>query len=170
MNIARSLLLPALLVLSIMACKKPNLDPYAVAFEDLEPLVLHTSLADTLPARSFQELQIKDVLGLKINYLQGGSVQYFEYKADANTVLKVLAKLPFPKDVALADTGCRRVAFEQLQLMALDVSPTEYASASFFWQADADDHEFYECIKSPVRHQVLISKSSGKVLHRIDHI
>ena len=33
---------------------------------------------------------------------------------------------------------------------------------------DLDAFEVYECLKSPVRHTILISKNSRRVLHRIE--
>jgi hypothetical protein len=163
----RSYFLPLLLLLSIVACKKPNLDAGSLS-NDISPIIFYTSLADTLPAKTYQQLHVDHVTGIKIKDLQGHEVRYFEYQADRDILLKALSHTPFEKYALLSDTVCRRITFNELS--TINISPAERKASSFFWDSEEDEYEVYACIKSPMKHWVLINRSSRKILHRIEYI
>lgn len=163
-----SLIFPCLLILSAMSCKKPmqsNITPHP---EDIPPLVLTTSLDDTLPAKSMKALKLEKVTGLKVKYITGHYASYFEYEADRQDVLRVISQAPFSRDAVVADTVCRKVSYVDLALLKENISEAEISNGSSFWNVDLEEFDVYECLKSPVRHLILISKHSRRVLHRIE--
>jgi hypothetical protein len=164
------LLLPLLILFSLAACKKSEqfhtLDKSALP----PPLVVFTSLANTLPANTFQNLHVQNVQGIKLKYATGQYISYFEYEADRNTVLRVIGNVPFSKHSTLADTTCRRVANESIQILKSIVSMEEQEMGISFWEASAHETEVYECLKPPFKHILIINRDSPRIRHRIEYI
>lgn len=169
-----SLIFPLLLVLSIVACRKPapsvhnNPEDFANSLSNIEPVVFSTSLKDTLPASALESLGLSNINGIEVKYLDGHNARYFGYYADEKTLLKTISMLPFSKHAAIADTLCRRISYNDLNFLRQHISSTEYENTSFFWNADPKDVVVYECIKSPSMHTLLINRKTGLVLHRIE--
>jgi hypothetical protein len=163
----KSYILPLLLLLSIVACKKPNLDAGSLP-NAVDPIIFYTSLADTLPSKTYQQLHVDHVTGIKIKDLRGHEVRYFEYQADHQILLRALSHMPFEKYALLSDTVCRRITFNELS--TINISSIEREASSFFWNSTEDEYELYACIKSPMKHWVLINRSSRKIIHRIEYI
>lgn len=132
------------------------------------PIVLATSLADTLGQTTFQKLHIRDVEGIKVKYPSGNYASYFEYEAERNTVLHVISNQPFARYAQLADTRARKISADELKLVQSTVTGLEFESTSF-WSVNPDEYEVYECLKSPMKHTVLVNKKSNKILHRIEY-
>jgi hypothetical protein len=163
----RSFVFPSLLILSVLTCKKPNLDTTLPANE-LNPIVFYASLEDTLPAITYHKLQVEKVIGIKIKNLQGHEVRYFEYECDRNNVLKALSQMPFEKYATLSDTLCRKIDFNEINIF--NISAAELEASSFFWKVNRNGYDVYACIKSPMKHLVFINKSTKRILHRIEYI
>jgi hypothetical protein len=156
-----------LLLFSLGACKKPILE---TGERVIPPLVLSTSIYDSLPGHAIRELQLTEVTGLKFKYYTGHYTSYFEYSADKEVLLKVLSELPFTMGVSSADTTCRQISPREIGSIRRRISTTELEGSSFFWNVDNGNVEVFECLKPPFRHIVQISNNSKKVLHRIEFL
>jgi hypothetical protein len=164
------LFLQGFLLICFFSCKKPTNLGDGFADAGRLPIALTVSLRDSLPQKVLTALGLSDVTGVKVQYIDGRSVAYFAYPAGREIVLNAIAGLPFSKSSKLADTLCRPVAIAALQREYDDLSPTELHHADFFWQALNHNVEAYECIKAPWKHTLLVSKTSGRVLHRIEFL
>ena len=160
-----SLLFPCLFVFSIFACKKPkHLDSFTY------PIILQTSLQDTLPSKAMGALKLDNVKGIKIGYFTGGYASYFEYEADRQSTLETISALSFSKRATISDTVCRRISHGYLALTKAQLSITELENSEFFWAAGEQEFDAYECIKGAFKHTLLISKNSKQIFHRIEFI
>ena len=164
------LLFQGFLLFCFLACKKPaNLGDGSPDAGRL-PIALAASLGDSLPQKAMTALGLSDVTGVKVQYIDGRSVSYFAYPAGREVVLNTIAGLPFSKQTKIADTLCRPVAPASLQNEYARLSSTASQYADFFWQALTHNVDAYECIKAPWKHTLLVSKTSGRVLHRIEFL
>jgi hypothetical protein len=164
------LLFQGFLLFCFLACKKPaNLGDGSADAGRL-PIALAVSLRDSLPQKAVTALGLSDVTGVKIQFIDGRSASYFAYPAGREVALNTIAGLPFSKGSKIADTLCRRVATAFLQREYAGLSATESQYSDFFWQALNHNVDAYECIKAPWKHTLLISKTSGRVLHRIEFL
>ncbi len=160
--------LPLLILFALASCRKSE------QFNALEtsamppPLVVLTSLADTIPEKSFHNLHVEDVQGFKVKYATGQYVSYFEYEADRNTVLRTIGNLPFSKYSPLADTSCRKVTNESIQMLRSIVSIEEQEVGISFWESSANE-TVYECLKPPFNHILIINRDSSRIRHRIEY-
>ncbi len=159
-----------LLFIGGVACKKPAHIGQTDLHGDAPAIVLSASLSDSLPAKTLTELQIEDVQGIKVKYGNGLHSSYFEYDADPESLLAKISYLPFSKYTVRADTTCRPVAFAEVEFMRSHLTHFETENAAFFWDATSEAYHVYECIKTPLRHTLLISKNSNRVLHRIEFL
>jgi hypothetical protein len=156
-----------LLLFALSACKKPM--PQGISdIRSIPSIVFHTSLADTLPKKTYDALNISNISGLKIKDLQGHDVRYFDYETDTKILLTALSEAPFDRNTILSDTLCRKLSLPELRLSMNTMSSLETESASFFWTIDPSQYDIYECIKSPFKHNILVHKKSRKVLHRVE--
>ena len=161
-------LLPLLFIYAFFACQgtKEKQIKYEQA-EQAPPLVITTSLDDTLPEKAVHSLNLQErVLGTKVKYMTGIQASYFEYEADADQVLTMISRLPFSVYALQADTTCLRMDRRHLDLIKQRISAVEYESAPAFWGA-GDEFEIHACNKYPYLHTVLIDLKSNKVLHRV---
>ncbi len=163
-------LFPILLAISALSCNRiqPSDPDKSIAYNEAEPVVFSTSLADTLSQKAFDELNVGEVSGIKVKYLSGHENRYFEYVAEKQLVLRVISHLPFTKYSVFSDTNCRRISFNDLNTVREKISETEYENSLSFWNADPGSIEVYECIKSPLRHTLLFDSKSNHVTHRIE--
>ncbi|HEY9005668.1 MAG TPA: hypothetical protein VIM75_06020 [Ohtaekwangia sp.] len=165
------LTIPLLIILSLAACHKPmHLSNDGYSWEEAPPLVLRTSLNDSLSAKALQQLQLTNTPGVQVKYNNSTYVNYFEYKADHELLLRTIASLPFSRYAMRADTVCYRIPMKDLALIRKGISDTEYEASSFFWDADANTFDIYECYKAPMKHTLLMSRNSTTVLHRIEFV
>lgn len=132
------------------------------------PLIVSTSLAATLPAKEVRQLKLEHVLGIKVKYATGRYVSYFEYTADRRAILDTLARLPFSKNTVLADPHGRLVSYQVVEQIKSSLQPDELQTGNLFWEANLQAYDVYECLKTPFRHTLLISKNSTQILHRIE--
>jgi hypothetical protein len=132
------------------------------------PVVLHASLEDTLSPAFLQALRLEQVEGLNVTYLSGKQAHYFAYIADADAVLRAVVHTAFSKYIPLADTTCRRIDRRAIDVLAQSLHATERGAGAFFWEANADEFEAYECVRGPIRHTLLISRATRNVLHRVE--
>lgn len=133
-----------------------------------EPLVLVTSLQDSLPSHALTQLAISHrILGTKIKYANGLYASYFEYKVDSKTLIRTLGSLPFSRTAIIADTLAHPVTRAEFDQLRQKVSTAEQENLASFWNLSSSDAVVYECMKPPFRHTVVISKSTDRVLHRI---
>ena len=121
--------IPLLLLLTLGACKKPVLE-IPLAF--IPPLVLSTSIQDSLPPAAVRVLGLGGVSGLKIKHHNGMYASYFEYEADKNLLLSTISTLPFSMDANKADTRCHLISLDQIAVMRQDVLPGELENTTFF--------------------------------------
>lgn len=163
------LVIPFLVLFSLASCKRADQYGTRTTLELLPPLVVRTALADTLPDRAMQNLRLENVQGIKVKYATGRYTSYFDYEADRSTVLSTIGKLPFSKHAQLADTTCRRIPNESIELMKSIVSAEEQETGTLFWDADVNEFDVYECFKAPFRHTLLIGKKTTRVIHRIEY-
>ena len=157
--------IPLLLLLALGACKKPVLE---IPLDFIPPLVLSTSIQDSLPAAAIKVLKLDGVSGLKIKHHNGMYASYFEYEADKNLLLNTISSLPFSMDANKADTRCHLISLEQIDVMRQDLLPGEFENTTFFWDVDRSHLKVYECIKPPYRHTIQMSENSNRILHRIE--
>ena len=96
---------------------------------------------------------------------------YFEYEADHTKVLSLLASMSFRLDNNNSSVQCGLMNSESNPLLCFGaLSQVERDASSFFWSANATDYTFYECTKSPLKHTMLVSKTSSRILHRVEMI
>ncbi len=114
---------------------------------------------------------IQQLNGVKVRDSRTGKfVYYFEYIANKQDTLRRISAMPFLKD--------NRTSSLSVELMESSINPLDNSSlsaeernaTSFFWDAKGEEFTFYECYKSPVKHTLLLSKTSDKILHRIEFI
>lgn len=115
--------------------------------------------------------KLRQLNGVRIiNSDTGKYTYYFEYIANQQDTLKRISALPFLKDNRPSSLMCElmNAPFNPLDDAAL--THEERDAAAFFWNARAEDFIFYECYKSPVKHTLLLSKTSDLILHRVEVI
>ncbi|MBT1706263.1 hypothetical protein [Chryseosolibacter indicus] len=161
------------LTIALLACKKPALTDSL--FQDNGDaknsiVVFHTSLADTLPEETTKALNVGNVTGIKVLDLQGRDVRYFHYKANKKVLLEALAKSPFNRNALLADTLCREISREELVRFKRSIADPELHAGAFFWNKVSQNVEIYESVKPPLKHLLIIDKSSRDIHHRIEFI
>jgi hypothetical protein len=115
---------------------------------------------------------IQELHGVKIIDYDHQKVEYyFEYEANLVDTLKIVASLPFAID--------DNISYVAPVLMENDANPLEVnptfteeirEATAFFWNAKPEEFTFYECVKSPMKHTILISKTSSRVLHKVESI
>jgi hypothetical protein len=164
-----TIVIPLLLLFSF-ACKKPAASIHDDAYADIPPLILRTSLKDTLTKKVLTTLHLNDTEGVKIKYQNGKYASYFTYEADGDVLLRAIASLPFPRYAIKADTICHAISFRDIALLKKNITNAEYEASAFFWDVDATKYDVYECFKPPLRHTLLISKTTQQVLHRAEYI
>ena len=133
--------------------------------------ITHASLqADILQGATIADL--KEIQGIKVVYADYGKcTYYFKYEADPNDTLNVISDLPFVLDNNPSSIACLLMNSNSSPLEAKKaLTNQELEASAFFWNSKPEDFTFYECIKSPFRHTVLISKSSPVILHRVESI
>lgn len=161
--------IPVVLLFTI-ACKKPVASVNDDNFADIPPLILRTSLKDTLTKKVLTTLQLNDTEGVKIKYQNGNYASYFTYEADRDALLRAVDSIPFARYAVKADTVCYQISFREIALLKQKVPAAEYEAAAFFWDVNAAAYDVYECLKPPLRHTLLISKNTRQVLHRAEYI
>ena len=157
--------IPLLVVLALGSCKKPVLE---IPLDFIPPLVLSTSIQDSLPPAAIKVLKLDGVSGLKIKHHNGMYASYFEYEADKNLLLNTISTLPFSMDANKADTRCHLISLEQIDALRQNLLPGEFENTTFFWNVDRTHLKVYECIKPPYRHTIQVSENSNRILHRIE--
>jgi hypothetical protein len=133
---------------------------------EIPPVVFLTSLEDSLPKKTFDALHVGSVIGTKISG-NGFDVRYFEYEVDPGKLLAAISEMPFNKNALIADTICRKINYLSLVTEEDKIPGDDYWIK--FTNVDSDEFLFYECIKPPLRHTLLIRKNSGRVIHRISY-
>ena len=159
--------IPLLVLLALGACKKPVLE---IPLDFIPPLVLSTSIQDSLPSAAIKILKLDGVSGLKIKHHNGMYASYFEYEADKNLLLNTISTLPFSMDANKADTRCHLITHEQIDVIRQSLLPGEFENTTFFWNVDLSHMKVFECIKPPYRHIIQMSESSNRILHRIESL
>jgi hypothetical protein len=159
------LTIPLVLFLALGACKKPVLE---IPLNFIPPLVLSTSIQDSLPSAAIKVLKLDGVSGLKIKHHNGMYASYFEYEADKDLLLNTISSLPFSIDVTKADTRCHLISLHQIDILRQNLLPGEFENTTFFWNVDRSHMKVFECIKPPYRHTIQMSEGSNRILHRIE--
>ena len=115
---------------------------------------------------------IQEIHGVKIMDYDHNKVEYyFEYNANAEDTLKMIASLPFAIDDHVSSVAPTLMESNSNPLKINAAFTEEVREAtSFFWNAKAEDFIFYECIKSPMKHTLMISKTSSRILHKVESI
>jgi hypothetical protein len=163
------------IILAGAACKKPSHETAARVDQNeitaIPPVFSQILLKDTLPAWAVNDLHALDIHGVKVQYFNGAHASYFEYTGGNPTaVVRTISMLPFHKRAMLADTTCHRIPYTALLALKEKLSPEELNRTNAFWSADPFEFDAYECIKPPLKHTILLSKTSSRVFHRIASI
>lgn len=160
--------LPIVVIMALGACKKPRLEN---ELDYIPPLVLATSLEDSLPLKAIDALDLPKTYGTKILYYNGLYASYFEYEADPNAVVQTVSQLPFPIHLNIpADTLCRPISQHDFETMMKLISAEEKESTSNFWASYKNKFNAFECIKGQFKHTLLLSRNSNRILHRIEFL
>jgi hypothetical protein len=113
--------------------------------------------------------KIEQLHGIRIDDQQTGKyAYYFEYVANKQDTLRRISTLPFLKDNRLSSTNCMLMESDSNPLIEKSIHSEVREATAFFWNTDADEFTFYECYKSPVKHTVLLSKTSDRILHKVE--
>lgn len=164
-----SWILPLFLISYLFACTKPSAREIITVWnEKNHPVISKTSLFDTIHVNSIRALDVRELHGVNAQYRSGRKVSYFEYDTDVSTLLTFLTCLPFKPDNAISDTTCRLQNFDFSLSGKRFLPQEELVAADFFWNIQPQDYLYYECLKSPERHTLLIHKQTRRVLHRIE--
>ena len=147
------------------ACKKPVFEP---SLNYIPPLVLSTSIHDSLPAGAIKALNLDNITGLQIRHHNGQYSNYFEYEADKALLLKLMDALPISLNATIADTRCYQISIEDFNVVRRGLQPDEFQNTTSFWQAGETDVEVFQCIKPPYRHLIQITKNSNRIIHRVE--
>lgn len=116
-------------------------------------------------------LSLQQRNGVKVlNPDTGKFTYYFEYIADRQDTLRRIAEMPFLKDNGVSSIACELLNTDSNPLDPGSLTEEEQEATSFFWSARAEDFIFYECYKSPVKHTLLLSKTSDRILHKVEFI
>ena len=154
-------------MMAMLSCNKPH--PNIIEAHKASPIaaVFSTSLADSLPQKTFEALKIGSITGVKIVNLEGMDVRYFEYKVDADVLLSALSDSAFSIGSKITDTKCRKISRDDFGRLLANVTDAERAYSHAMLNKEGKDFEFYACLKSPVNHFVVVNRFEGKVWHRI---
>ncbi len=115
--------------------------------------------------------EVRQTAGVKIYHPQTGRyVYYFDYVANKQDTLRRIAALPFLKDNRPSSLTCELMDSPLNPLEPPALSAEEKEATAFFWEAQAETFTFYECYKSPVKHTLLLSKTSDRILHKVEFI
>lgn len=158
--------LPILMMLlfALGSCKKPVLEQTTLS---IPPLVLATSIYDTLPSETVKVLGLEKVSGLKLLYRSGEEVSYFHYRTDRKKLLHALSELPFNPNSRIADTLCRTTSLAELSRPWDDLSDFDSQLQPCTEEAAVT---VYQCTKPPFLHTIIASKESNEILHRVELI
>ena len=115
---------------------------------------------------------IQEIHGVKIiDYDHQKIEYYFEYEANELDTLKMIANLPFAIDDHVSNVAPVRMESSINPLKVNNAFTEEIKDAiSFFSNAKAEEFTFYECVKSPMKHTLLVSKTSSRILHKVESI
>ncbi len=161
-------ILPSFFLFAVAACNSPAEKTNVLSDWQNEPTIQTVSLADTIPYKYLSQLNITEINGVKVSYPSRKSTCYFQYQARSADVLRMIAALPFKPDQTDSDTLSRKMDFPFSLAGKESLPDKEIKASSFFWELNPAEFDYYECRKSPVRHTILIHKSSGIILHRME--
>jgi hypothetical protein len=150
-----------LLWVAIAGCKRPSDES---SFNQSPDIVFTTSLADTLPPKTIEQLHLGKIRGTRFLSVNGTDIRYFEYTCDPEKLLRALSISGFDIDAKIADTACRRISKDVL-LTALNRDRNDYDLK--FLNAVSNDVDIYECVKPPLFHHIVVNRTSKKVIHRV---
>lgn len=106
-----------------------------------------------------------------VNRETGKFTYYFQYIANKQDTLRTIASLPFLlKDNRPSSLACELMTISGNPLDNSKLAQAEKNASAFFWTANAEEFTFYECYKSPVKHTLLLSKTSDRILHKVELI
>src|SRR5688572_1886075 len=164
-----SLFISVLVVFGLLSCERPPayLNDTSTWDEFKTPTLSNVSVYDTLPKKIFQYVAINQLNGIKAAYSSGRSTIYFEFEGDPSSFLRAISTLPFTK-TDVSDTFCRKIDKPFSLRGKRLLSDQEIRAASFFWEIDPAEFTQYECLKGKQRHTILVSNTSGRILHRIE--
>lgn len=133
---------------------------YSITNASLQTDILHRATIEGL----------KQLHGVRVTYSDRTRVSYFfEYEANVQDTLKVIGSLPFILDDNISSLECTLMESDSNPLGEA-VSDQVREATAFFWNSNASDYIFYECTKSPLKHTLLISKTSSRILHKVEAI
>lgn len=144
--------------------KEEETDPnlvYSITPASLQNDILHKATIE-----GFKQLH-----GVRVTYADRTKVAYyFEYEANAQDTLNVIGSLPFVLDDNVSSLECTLMESKTNPLETMELSEQVREATAFFWNLKASDYIFYECAKSPLKHTLLISKTSSRILHKVESI
>jgi hypothetical protein len=154
----------AFFILLTVDWKVEHSDPdqvYSITNASLQTDILHKATIEGL----------KQLHGVRITYVDRTKIAYyFEYEANVQDTLKVIGSLPFVIDDNASSLECTLMESKTNPLETMETSEQVREATAFFWNLKPSDFIFYECAKSPLKHTLLISKTSSRILHKIESI
>jgi len=148
--------------------------PNQGAIEDQYEIYFGISISEASVAQEVfgnSHIGLRQLNGVRIvNPDTGKYTYYFEYIANKQDTLRKISALPFLKDNRPSSLACELMNSPVSPLDNSPLTQEERDATSFFWDAQAEDFIFYECYKSPVKHTLLLSKTSDRILHKVEFI
>src|SRR3954469_7720179 len=94
--------------LMLIACSKPEPSFESAEYTD-HGIIFETSLADTLPTKTFRKLQTENVMGKRVFDSKGNDVRLFKYEIEKARLIHEISSSPFDINAIMADTVCRKI-------------------------------------------------------------
>lgn len=115
------------------------------------------------------DFKLEQLNGVKIfNADTGKYTYYFEYLANKQDTIRRISALSFLKDNHPSSIVCELMNSPLDPLDNSALTQEQRDATAFFCNAQAADYVFYECYKSPVKHTLLLSKTSDRILHKVE--
>jgi hypothetical protein len=115
-------------------------------------------------------IDLKEIHGIKVSSKDSLSY-YYEYEGDYNKILDAISSMPVRIDDNRTSLHCGLMNSDSNPLESFQkLSKTEVTASEFFWKAKPEEYTFYECVKGSMKHTLLVSKTSTKILHHIESV
>jgi|GEM_PF-7090772 len=124
-------------------------------------------LSDSIPKKTFEQLAINDVRGYGVMVADHGKdVRYFGYAVEAERLLEALRLSPFEIHADSSDVNYYEIDQASMSKYLATIPDEERQAYPFFFQTDDTDRVY--AITRPPLHHLVVVKSDGKVMHRIE--
>jgi hypothetical protein len=116
------------------------------------------------------DIEVKEIHGIQVTDHDADTVSfYFEYEADYREVLNTISALPIQIDDNISAMRCGLLNSPTNPLdNSKKIAREEVDASEFFWDAKPEEYIFYECLKGSLKHLLLVSKTSSRILHKVE--